>query len=556
MPSITVFTSLAYAFYAILRYLRSLFAIFSSSQADIESGAQAGGVAPSGSHDTDSSSFYCQDIGDYVWTGPFAPQATSPPRRTNLNPKASSPVRGSRPSHLATVSETGHGASRTVPDACDQSATSIDIGCVPIVSIEPQFTVGVVSDMQIPIISINKSAGDVPLGADTDGSVMKPCGLMATRPPQRDNVRLLVNLQTSSAAVREPRSALLLTPGPSSPCGSGSPPSQSVDVKKRTTSAPKRQPLKSTSFAENRGYNKFIQLNGIVTPFGARSTLAVRNRTPSPAQQLAQFLGSPASELSLSTPLPRYTPTNPDFQISGDLLGPPSVMQQQAPSYLKAQPDRPRAAKRKVVLSYVVAQKATISTQEPRTPMCGEIAIQHAPAGAASEPVNTLVAEVLSRLKQESPESVHTKNACLRPLLLPQDIANRKTSVLLKAEVPRPLLLPRQLSKTATGSPSLPEADETGFNLRVSPPRLDRREEASTQPKHLVSHDDVSVRSVSVYSQGSWQEVGSSSSLACTFGSEGDISGFDEIGFHPALQAVLTSHKRRAICMTDAKLSS
>lgn len=181
MPSITVFTSLAYAFYAILRYLRSLFAIFSSSQADIESGAQAGGVAPSGSHDTDSSSFYCQDIGDYVWTGPFgeysfrprkgnsclallvtAPQATSPPRRTNLNPKASSPVRGSRPSHLATVSETGHGASRTVPDACDQSATSIDIGCgmfrhtslhtttiliflpVPIASIEPQFSVGVV----------------------------------------------------------------------------------------------------------------------------------------------------------------------------------------------------------------------------------------------------------------------------------------------------------------------------------------------------------------------------------------------------------------------------
>jgi hypothetical protein len=70
-----VFTGFISAFYSFLRYLNSLFTVFSRGEGDLESGLHQNGVIVSGSRATESSSFHCQGLRDSaVYTGPFGEQ--------------------------------------------------------------------------------------------------------------------------------------------------------------------------------------------------------------------------------------------------------------------------------------------------------------------------------------------------------------------------------------------------------------------------------------------------------------------------------------------------
>lgn len=308
---------------------------------------------------------------------------------------------------------------------------------------------------------------------------------------------------------------------------------QSVDAHK----APK-----SSSFAENRGYNKFIPLNNIATNVGTHARAAPGAST--------SMSNTPASE----TPLPRYTPTLHANNASS-FVG-HNDPRPRAQSYFpaKSKAAQLRATKRTVTLSYVVPQKATTHTCSPLTPTLGGPELSggkpRTPPSASSqtEPVNKLVATVLSKLKLQSPELTCTSAAGLRPLILPHELENRTPSPTLAPEpsnmAMRPLLLPQQSAISARAAlrvSALTIARAQGVDLNAMP-----------LPPHVgIPNDNVSVRSMSVYSQMSWEAVPSSTSLACTAGSEHDLNAFDEVGLYPALRGTSPGQKRRAICMPE-----
>lgn len=295
-----------------------------------------------------------------------------------------------------------------------------------------------------------------------------------------------------------------------------------------STDQPATRPPKSTSFSARRGYNKFIPLNGHVTTTGTHW-----NKKPYKAQAAmpssSDETGTPFSQMGINTPLPRYTPTNGIYGSSPSAAQPLS----RAPSYTKSKTSPPRSVKRKVTIAYIAPEKATMSTREPPTPPL-ESSLAAAPklnsTPPRSPPVNSLVAEVLSRIRRGSPETIPSPNANLRPLILPQDLENRSPVLSIPEKSasrrPRSLVLPQQVAARAA--------------LRLT---------SVIEEPHFDDLDGLSTRSVSVYSQMSWQLIGSSTSLACTVGSDNDLQTVAEIGLHPILKDWVPTNKRRAMCM-------
>ncbi|KAI0090361.1 hypothetical protein BDY19DRAFT_1056055 [Irpex rosettiformis] len=512
MPSNTVFTGVITAFYALLRYIQMFLAILRRGRGDIESGLSRNGtVAVSNSQDTESSSFYCRGVDDsIVWTGPYVPyqpQLTSTPKRI---------CRGS----------SGTSGRESPEDV------SLDIGCLSLPSIEPQTCRSIVSDKLIeadaifaPSIRAKTSLrvanpdDDDYVFVNSPSAKMKASsrGLGSSRPPPFPS---LVQSPASTSAVRI---------GPLT-----SDPMEAIACLELQTN----KAHNTKSFSEKRGYNKFIQLNGITTTMGTHSIM----KPSGPVIASSRDASTPFSEIGASTPLPRYTPTNLDFQRTRGSSSQTTQAISPAPSYSRSKADQHRAMKRKVTITYIDAQKSMMETTTPLTPPLERSTILNLGSDSPRqcspprEPINSLVAEVLAMLRRTSPETVLSPKANLRPLILPQDLENRSpilpdSSFEAKptATRRRTLLLPQQMADRAA--------------LRLS--------SAIEEPQI----DGISLRSFSVYSQSSWQIIGSSTSLACTAGSSDDLQAFEGLGLHPALKDWVPTHKRRGMCIPELSVS-
>ncbi|KAI0688417.1 hypothetical protein BC835DRAFT_1419167 [Cytidiella melzeri] len=511
MPSTTVFTGVIAAFYALLRYIELLFAIFPGGRGDLESGPHPDGVATSDSQGTDSSSFHCQGLDEsFVYTGPFlpSPQATSSPRRANPDPLLSS-HRGLR---MDDDQETG------------------DIGQLFLVSIEPQTCSPVICDSPKEVATV--------LGPNARTTVLR-----ATNPDEYDGTppagEEYIQSINGGSIIASPCPSLLDTPASSSTAWTGPP---TPHLAQEIESIQSQPVTKSTSLAEKRGYTKFIKLNSIAMNAGTHSsTVKCRNGNDATSGR-----DTPFSEIGTSTPLPRYTPTDTEFQPPNNMRmhgrSASSQAQARAPSYFRSRPTPSRAVRRNVVFCYVTAQTATTSTCEPLMSTLGSLTLnaeelvesQPSSSPTALEPVDALVAEVLSRLRIEVPMLGNTAGVALRPLILPRELENRTTSdpTNTQATATRPLLLPRQVADRIALGSSTDQQPDGGV----------------TTPTQCGSSAD----DMSIYSQASWQE-----GSPCTVRNKRNFEAFEEAGLHVALgsQGVSSrSHKRRAICMPNVNV--
>lgn len=183
---------------------------------------------------------------------------------------------------------------------------------------------------------------------------------------------------------------------------------------------------------------------------------------------------------------------------------------------------------------------ASSSVLSGNSPTAGELA-----AISRAKHVNVFVAEVASKLHEDLSQRTRPSPG-LRPLLLPQTMITRapRTPSPSDSRIPRHLLLQgTSASRTFQSAPSSSSGvSRPRVSMSVSGKNTKGDMLASTSVKQVVRPaDNASVRSLSVYSEESWQEDGSWSSLASTAGSEPvNMDVFQDVDVSPPLKEYLS----------------